>query len=119
MEDCLARVSHPEYVLLVARTGSAAGGFILLHPRGVAGSPYVASIAVEEGRRGRGLGTALMAAAEQRFAGARNLFLCVSSFNPRARELYERLGYTVCGELQDYVIDGASECLMRKRLVRA
>lgn len=43
-------------------------------------------------------------------------FLCVSSFNPRARALYERLGYELIGELKDFVIDGASELLMRKRL---
>jgi len=40
----------------------------------------------------------------------------VSSFNPRARALYERLGYEMIGELKDYLIEGASELLMRKTI---
>lgn len=47
---------------------------------------------------------------------ARHLFLCVSSFNARARSFYERRGYQAVGELEDYVIEGASEILMHKRL---
>jgi ribosomal protein S18 acetylase RimI-like enzyme len=47
---------------------------------------------------------------------ARHLFLCVSSFNPRARALYERVGFRAVGELPDYFIEGASEILMCKRL---
>jgi ribosomal protein S18 acetylase RimI-like enzyme len=40
----------------------------------------------------------------------------VSSFNPRARELYERLGYEFIGELKDYLVRGHSELLMRKTI---
>ena len=119
LEDCRARCRHPEYGLLVARLGDQPAGFCLLHPRGLAGSPYVASIAVDAPRRGHGVGAALMADAERRFPAAHDMFLCVSSFNAGARRFYERLGYAVAGELQDYIIDGASEILMRKRLARA
>ena len=117
IEACLAVSMDPAHLVLVARREGKACGFIRLHPRGVAGSPYVASVAVSEGERGRGAGTALLDAAEARFAGkARYIFLCVSSFNGRARALYERHGYVLIGELPDYVIDGASELLMAKRL---
>ena len=68
--------------------------------------------------RGTGVGSALLIHAEQYFPEARHIFLCVSSFNARARQLYERRGYTAVGELKDYVIEGASEILMHKRLVR-
>jgi RimJ/RimL family protein N-acetyltransferase len=44
------------------------------------------------------------------------VFLCVSSFNERARALYEQLGYETVGELRDYVVRGQSEWLMRKTL---
>jgi ribosomal protein S18 acetylase RimI-like enzyme len=55
--------------------------------------------------------------AEELFrGGAKHIFLCVSSFNSRARSLYERCGYKVVGEFKDYVIEGASEILMHKRL---
>jgi len=46
------------------------------------------------------------------------MFLGVSSFNMRAQQLYQRRGYRKVGEFPDYVIAGASEILMHKRLVR-
>jgi ribosomal protein S18 acetylase RimI-like enzyme len=115
-EACRAAALDPDTVVLVARSGGAPLGFARLHPHGVAGSPYLASIAVEPSARSRGVGSALLDAAEKRFTGARWMFLCVSSFNPRARTLYERRGYRMVGELPDYVVDGLSEILMVKRL---
>lgn len=116
LDVLLPAALDPEYVVLVARRGGAACGFVRIHPRGVAGSPYVASIAVAEAERGRGVGKALLDATEARAPKARYVFLCVSSFNPRARALYERHGYRLVGELPDYVVDGHSELLMGKRL---
>jgi ribosomal-protein-alanine N-acetyltransferase len=118
LEQCRTACRHPEYLLLVAHAGQAPCGFILLHPRGVAGSPYIAAIAVAERWRGRGVGALLLAHAEAHFASARHIFLCVSSFNERARRLYERHGYAPVGELKDYIVEGASETLMHKRLAR-
>ncbi len=115
-DACRAAALDPAYVTLVARDGAAPVGFARFHPRGVAGSPYLASIAAEPSARSRGVGTALLAAGEARFAGARWMFLCVSDFNVRARSLYERLGYRAVGSLSDYVVDGFSEILMVKRL---
>ena len=42
------------------------------------------------------------------------MFLCVSSFNPAARRLYERLGYQLVGTLTDYLVPGHDEYLFRK-----
>jgi RimJ/RimL family protein N-acetyltransferase len=42
----------------------------------------------------------------------------VSSFNERARRLYERHGYAAAGELKDYIVEGVSETLMHKRLAQ-
>lgn len=117
-DACLARVRCSELEVFVARRDATLLGFVLLHPTGVAGSPYIASIAVAAEARGGGVGTALVKFAEAHYPGARHMFLCVSSFNQRARLLYERLGYRAVGELPDYVIEGASEVLMHKRLVR-
>ena len=115
-EACLEAALDPAYVTLVARDGGAPLGFARFHPRGVAGSPYLASIAVHSAARSRGVGTGLLDAGERRFARARWMFLCVSDFNVRARALYERRGYRTVGELPDYVVDGFSEILMVKRL---
>ena len=117
-EDCLARCRRPEHAVLVARRAGHACAFLLLHPTGVAGSPYIACIATAPDARGVGIGSALLTHAEQYLPEARHIFLCVSSFNTRARQLYERRGYTAVGELKDYVIPGASEILMHKPLVR-
>jgi ribosomal-protein-alanine N-acetyltransferase len=119
LEQCRIACRRPEYLLFVAHLSGRPCGFVLLHPRGVAGSPYLASIAVAEEFRGAGVGTRLLNFVEQIFRPqARHLFLCVSSFNQRARALYERHGYRVVGELKDYVIDGTSEFLMHKPLNR-
>lgn len=117
LDACRIKCSDPEQHLFIARREGAPCGFILIHPHGVAGSPYVASVAVAEGLRNRGIGSRLVAFAEDLFRGrSRYIFLCVSSFNLRARSLYERLGYSVVGELKDFLIEGASEILMHKRL---
>lgn len=119
LDACREAVARPGYDLLVARDGTVPLGFALLHPRGVAGAPYLASIAVAAPARGRGVGARLLSFAEDRYRPeSRHFFLCVSSFNEGARRLYERSGYEVVGVLEDYVIDGASEILMHKWLRR-
>jgi ribosomal protein S18 acetylase RimI-like enzyme len=115
-DACRAAALDPAYVTLVARRDAAPLGFARFHPRGVAGSPYLASIAVAPEARGLGVGAALLASGEARFTSARWMFLCVSDFNPRARALYERSGYRFVGALPDYVADGFAEHLMVKRL---
>lgn len=107
--------ADPDNLVFIARTGSPCG-FVILQRHGIAGAPYLRSLAVSETMRGAGIGTRLIRFAEDYFHDARFLFLCVSSFNPRAQALYARLGYTVIGELEDFVVAGASEWLMSKRL---
>jgi ribosomal protein S18 acetylase RimI-like enzyme len=120
LESCLEICRRPEYQVFVARQGGRLCGFVALVRRGVAGSPYIASIAVAEGFRGSGIGSRLLEFAEDLSrATARHIFLCVSSFNLRARALYERHGYEVVGEFKDYIIDGSSEILMHKGLRRS
>ena len=92
-------------------------GFVLLAEFGLAGSPYIASIAVDEAARSRGIGSALLRFAEERYRNSHHhIFLLVSSFNLHARRLYERCGYQPVGELPDYVVAGHSEFIMHKRL---
>jgi [ribosomal protein S18]-alanine N-acetyltransferase len=120
LAECRAACHRPGYSMLVAREAGAPRAFALLHPRGVAGSPYLASFAVSAESRGHGVGAWLLSACERHFRPtARHFFLCVSSFNVRARAFYERQGYAKVGEFPDYLLDGASEILMHKRLDRS
>jgi ribosomal protein S18 acetylase RimI-like enzyme len=116
-DGCRAVCHHPDHLVFAARVSGERAGFLILQRRGIVGSPYVATIYVDEPVRGQGIGRQLLAWTEDFFRPqARHLFLCVSSFNARARSLYERAGFQQVGELPDYFVDGASEVLMHKRL---
>jgi ribosomal-protein-alanine N-acetyltransferase len=102
--------------IYVAAHGGVVVGFVILILKG-AFTGYLRTVAVHPDWRSRGLGRRLIWFAEERiFRESPNVFLCVSSFNQRARALYERLGYETVGELHDYVVRGHSEWLMRKTL---
>ncbi len=66
-----------------------------LFAEGIPGTYYLSTMGIDPAFRGRGIGGALIAAAERRgkelgFAGCS---LLVSSDKPRAKSLYERLGF--------------------------
>ena len=110
----LAAVTHPERETYVAVDDSGVAGFVVINMHGPF-IGYIQSIGVRADCRGNGLGTRLMGFAEERiFRDTPNVFLLVSSFNHRARGLYQRLGYEPIGELKDFIVPGYSEILMRK-----
>ncbi len=78
----------------------------------------VLMVAVEEGFRGRGIGTSLMREFERRAreSGARRITLEVRTSNEGAIRLYRRLGYRVVGTLMSYYADGSDAFLMEKVL---
>jgi ribosomal protein S18 acetylase RimI-like enzyme len=113
-DDCLRVVTDVTCETYVARENETVRGLIIVNMRG-AFVGYIRIVCVAADARGSGLGSQLVAFAEERiFRETPNVFLCVSSFNRRARALYERLGYEAVGELKDYIVRGASEILMRK-----
>ena len=76
---------------------------------------YVQTLGVHPQWRGRGVGARLLRLAEDRiFSVSPNMFICVSSFNPRARKLYERMGFEEVGPLKDFIVPGHDEILLRK-----
>ena len=84
--------------------------------RAWSGAGWKRSICVAPAFRRSGIGTKLVAFAEERiFADFPNVFMCVSSFNVRAQRLYERLGYEQIARLDDYIVPGHAELLLRKR----
>ncbi len=76
---------------------------------------HVDTLWVEEGLRGKGFGTRLLKAGEQAALsrGCHGVYLDTHTF--QARPFYERFGYTVFGQIDDYP-PGHSAFFMLKRL---
>jgi GNAT superfamily N-acetyltransferase len=106
--------SGEQSVKFVARdsAGTVVGG-ILGHTRWR--WLYIAKLWVDERARGRGLGTRLMAAAEDvaRSRGCTDVSL--DTFDYQARPFYEMLGYELFGTLEGYP-PGSRQYYLRKRL---
>jgi ribosomal protein S18 acetylase RimI-like enzyme len=116
LSACREALARPGTELFVARDRGQPVGFILVAPYGLAACPYISTIGVAADARGRGVGSQLLRFAERHFIARRHLFLLVSSFNERAQRLYRRHGYERVGELHDYIVEGASEIILHKRL---
>jgi ribosomal-protein-alanine N-acetyltransferase len=115
-EACLAIIRDPTREVHLLKEDGVIAGFLILCMTG-AFIGYIQTICIDPEHRGRGLGSRLVAFAEQRILSeVPNVFMCVSSFNHEARRLYERLGYQVVGELTDYIVQGHSEILLRKSI---
>jgi ribosomal protein S18 acetylase RimI-like enzyme len=113
-DAALAVVRDPSAETYVAEVRGERVGFVILALSGVLNG-YLRTIAVAPSHRDQGIGAQLMAFAEGKiFEGSPNAFLCVTSFNERARAFYERLGYEYVGELTDFFVRGVSELLYRK-----
>ena len=93
-------------------------GFIYYMTNGVFGSyPYLHIVAVKEEYRNYGIGKQLMKFFEDNAtdSSSAKYFLTVDDFNPRAKKLYENLGYKCVGELTDFYKEGINCYLMMKR----
>jgi len=116
-DACLRSCASPLDRLYIAELDGRPCGLALVRERGLAGAPYLVSLAVDATHRNRGIGVEVLAFVEALFRGQyRHMFLCVSAFNHRARAFYERHGYRTVGVLTDFIVEGLDEVLMVKRL---
>jgi ribosomal protein S18 acetylase RimI-like enzyme len=78
--------------------------------------PYLELLAVLPPAQGRGIGATVLDWFEREGSrlGARNLWVCASSFNRRALRFYERHGFKPAATLPGLVADGYDEILLRK-----
>jgi len=112
--ESLSILRDPTREVHLAVRGERRLGFVIL-VMGGALVGYIQTVCVAPEARGQGLGTRLVAFAEERiFRESPNVFMCVSSFNDGARRLYERLGYEVVGTLTGYLVPEHDEILLRK-----
>lgn len=79
---------------------------------------WIMSLAVRPRARQQGLGSKLVAAvlASLAQAGVREVKLTVSPGNSSAIELYQKHGFVVCREAEDYFGQGQHRLLMKKEL---
>ncbi|MFY9641500.1 MAG: GNAT family N-acetyltransferase [Rhodomicrobium sp.] len=80
--------------------------------------PYLQLLAILPDFQGLNLGLSVLQWMEQqaRAEEARQLWLCVSSFNVRARKFYERFGFEEVAVLDKLASEASDEIFMRKRL---
>jgi ribosomal-protein-alanine N-acetyltransferase len=110
----LKMIQDPSREVYVALIDERVAGLVILFMHGPFRG-YIQTVGVLPQWRDQGVGTKLIAFAEARiFREAPNVFMCVSSFNEKAKRLYERLGYEVVGALKEFIVPGHSEILLRK-----
>src|SRR6187397_1606541 len=113
-EAALAVLTDPGKEVHAIRDANGVAGFVVIDMRGLLRG-YVQILCVRPDCRRQGLGSALLRWAEERiFRDSPNVFICVSSFNPGARRLYERLGFALVGTLRELLVAGHDELLLRK-----
>ena len=108
----------PTAIVLAAADGSGLLGKAVVFLRVQSDIARLYSIAVADAARGRGLGEALLEAAERaaRARGCRRMRLEVRQDNSAAIRLYERLGYRRFAARQGYYEDGADAWRYEKAL---
>ena len=94
--------------------GNTSLGFVMIKLQGHF-TGYIQTIVIIEEARGKGIGEAAIKYVEELiFKVSPNVFICVSSFNKRAEQLYLRMGFEKIGVLKNYVKEGYDEVFMRK-----
>ena len=107
-DDALAAAARNERIVLGAWDGDLLFGTVTLLLDLPPNQPHRAEIAkmmTRVSHRGRGVATALMQQAERHAAAqARTLLVLDTATEDGAAALYERLGFTVTGEIPDYAL---------------
>lgn len=94
-------------------------GCMWVAPDGFFGAfPYLSLLGVKKSFRGMGIGHVLLETfiGVSRSLGYRKCSLLVSHFNPRAKNLYQSLGFRKVGYVPDCILPGIHENIMVKDL---
>lgn len=115
LTDALARGA----VLTAETSTGEAVGLMQCEWKGMFGEwPYLALLGVKKSCRGMGIGHKLLDVFEgtAKALGARNIFICVSNFNARARALYISKGFQKLALIPDLYRNGIAENMLMKRI---
>ena len=100
-------------------TQDEVAGCMWIEPDGFFGAfPYLALLGVKKSFRGMGIGHVLLETfiGVSRSLGYKKCSLLVSHFNPRAKNLYQSLGFKKVGYVPDCILPGIHENIMVKEL---
>jgi [ribosomal protein S18]-alanine N-acetyltransferase len=113
-DDCLKAFDGPFKEIFLLKKSGAIIGFVIMQTQGTF-KGYIQTVCVDAAHRGAGYGTRILEFCEDRILQySPNIFICASSFNHDAIQLYTKFGFEPVGELKDFVKKGFTELLMRK-----
>ena len=111
---CLKAFDGSFREVFVLRKASRVIGFVIMQMQGTF-KGYIQTVCIDSEHRGAGYGTKVLGFCEERILKySPNIFICVSSFNIKALELYLKFGFERIGELKDFIKPGFTELLLRK-----
>jgi [ribosomal protein S18]-alanine N-acetyltransferase len=110
----VARHSPGAHYWVVAETAEKVVGFASLNT--VAGRAEIRTIAVDANRAGQGIGNALLSdlVATSADRGCHEVFLHVRADNRRARNLYERAGFTEMAVRQEFYQPSGTDAIVMR-----
>lgn len=79
--------------------------------------PYIEVIGIEPSHQGKGIASRVIDWIRSEVSPVSgNIWLCVSSFNLRAINAYKALGFTSTALIEDLILEGKEEIIMRLRI---
>lgn len=113
-DECLKAFDGAFKEIFLLRKNGQILGFVIMQTQG-SFKGYIQTLCIDSACRGAGYGTRILQFCEERILQySPNIFICVSSFNHGAIQLYTKFGFELVGELKDFVKQGYTELLMRK-----
>jgi ribosomal protein S18 acetylase RimI-like enzyme len=114
LRQCLLAFEGSFREVYILSVGREIRGFAIIQPFGTFRG-YIQTLCIHPGFQGRGYGKRLLQFSEEEIARySPNVFICVTSTNKRAYDLYLRSGFELVGELKDFLKTGFTELLLRK-----
>ena len=111
---CIQAFAGVSKEVFIIRINTEISGFVILQIDGTF-KGYIQTICINENYRGKGLGKKLLTFCEKRILKiSPTIFICVSSFNTRALQLYTDFGFKIIGELPNFIKEGFTEILLWK-----
>lgn len=116
-EAILEGITKEEIVVALNNEGNCLGFLWYIINGAFHSFPYLHIIAVKDEFRNQGIGNKLLVYFEKVISKDKSkVFLVVADFNPKAKRLYENIGYKEVGIIPNLYKSGVTEYLMMKNI---